>query len=53
MMETCKYCTREIVEDIPLNAGRAGCGGTDCPFCRGDIDDPDFVDEIEWDEMDE
>ena len=26
---------------------------TYCPFCRGDIDDPDFVDEIEWDEMDE
>ena len=29
-METCKYCTREIVEDIPLNAGRSGCGGMDC-----------------------
>ena len=29
-METCKYCEREIVEDIPLNAGLAGCGGLDC-----------------------
>ena len=29
-METCKYCTREIVEDIPLNAASGGCGGMDC-----------------------
>jgi len=21
-----------------------------CPFCGGDIDDPDYIDEIEWDE---
>ena len=29
-METCKYCTREIVEDIPSNAASAGCGGMGC-----------------------
>jgi len=23
---------------------------THCPFCSGDIDDPDYIDEIEWDE---
>jgi len=21
-----------------------------CPFCSGNIDDPDYIDEIEWDE---
>jgi DNA-directed RNA polymerase subunit RPC12/RpoP len=21
-----------------------------CPFCGGDIDDPNYIDEIEWDE---
>ena len=21
-----------------------------CPFCDGDIDDPDYIDEIEWEE---
>jgi len=21
-----------------------------CPFCDGDINDPDYIDEIEWDE---
>lgn len=21
-----------------------------CPFCGSDIDDPDYMDEIEWDE---
>jgi len=24
-----------------------------CPFCRGDIDDPEFEDEIEWIDEDE
>ena len=26
---------------------------TCCPFCGESVNDPDFVDEIEWDEMDE
>ena len=26
---------------------------TCCPFCGEPVNDPDFVDEIEWDEMDE
>jgi hypothetical protein len=24
-----------------------------CPFCRENVEDPELVDEIEWDEMDE
>jgi len=24
-----------------------------CPFCAASVDDPEFVDEIEWDEEDE
>ena len=24
-----------------------------CPFCSESVKDPDFVDDIEWDEMDE
>jgi len=23
-----------------------------CPFCGGAVDDPEFVDEVEWDEDD-
>jgi len=23
-----------------------------CPFCGSDIDDPDYIDEIEWEEDD-
>ena len=26
---------------------------TCCPFCGEPVNDPDFVDDIEWDEMDE
>jgi hypothetical protein len=23
-----------------------------CPFCGSELDDPDYVDEIEWDDLD-
>ena len=29
-METCKYCTREIVEKTPNPAGTGKCGGMGC-----------------------
>jgi len=23
-----------------------------CPFCDSELDDPDYIDEIEWDDLD-
>jgi len=33
-METCKYCDREIVEEVPENAGYGYCGGLRCGHMR-------------------
>ena len=29
-METCKYCTREIVDSVPEESGTGKCGGMEC-----------------------
>jgi hypothetical protein len=33
-METCKHCTREIVEEVPENSGYGHCAGLHCGHQR-------------------
>ena len=33
-METCKYCDREIVEEVPENSGYGSCAGLNCGHMR-------------------
>ena len=33
-METCKHCTREIVEEVPENSGYGSCAGLHCGHQR-------------------
>jgi len=33
-METCKHCTREIVEEVPENSGYGSCAGLNCGHMR-------------------
>ena len=33
-METCKYCDREIVEEVPEKSGPVACAGLNCGHMR-------------------